>query len=412
VQDQTAGAFAIGDAPAAGRAAISHADDRRAAADIAAHGVAANDLAARNRAAGGRALDDPAEDRQVDDHRATHGRAAEGPAAEDRTVAGRLAEGSAAGDPVLGESAADPRVGEALAAQGHAADDRGADVDPVAGSAGADMAWPDLELVSPWADSRVAGKASAIGPVGGRAAAPDAVGCVVVLDVVRAGAAQSEVGGLLREVGDRVTRRIPTGARLRGEADGSALSVVLSGRERSVAIDWMHQTLPAVFAEVADLETPSPWAKGTALRAAVHDTNGPVGAQLLQRLDLVAPQVDGGRARHDPRPPVVRWGVPILAGSGGRRRRPDDGYSTEVPGDDCLNSRRTDETARPETPPAEVAHGPTAHVAGGQAEADGVAAPVSANSQKQTHEEESEFSVEGLGLADLLAGALAAYRGI
>jgi hypothetical protein len=50
---------------------------------------------------------------------------------------------------------------------------------------------------------------------------------------------------------------------------------------------------------------------------------------------------------------------------------------------------------------------------GDRAEADGVAAPVSANSQKQTtDEEESEFSVEGLGLADLLAGALAAYRGI
>jgi hypothetical protein len=265
-----------------------------------------------------------------------------------------------------------------------------------------------LDLVSPWADSRMAGKASAVG----RAAAPDAVGCVVVVDVVRAGAAQSEVGGLLREVGERVTRRIPTGARLRGEADGSALSVVLSGRQRSVAVDWMHQTLPAVFAEVADLDTPSPWPTGTALRAAVHDTNGPVGAQLLQRLDLMAPQVDGGRAQHDPPPPVVRWGVPIRAGSGGRRRRPDDGHSTEVPGDDRPNSRQTDEIARPETPPAEVAHGQTAPAAGDQAEAEGVAAPVSADSQKQTREEESEFSVEGLGLADLLAGALAAYRGI
>jgi hypothetical protein len=163
---------------------------------------------------------------------------------------------------------------------------------------------------------------------------------------------------------------------------------------------------------VADLDTPSPWPTGTALRAAVHDTNGPVGAQLLQRLDLMAPQVDGGRARHDPPAPVVRWGVPILAGSGGRRRRPDDGHSTEVPGDDRPNSRQTDEIARPETPPAEVAHGQTAPAAGDQAEAEGVAAPVSADSQKQTREEESEFSVEGLGLADLLAGALAAYRGI
>jgi hypothetical protein len=134
---------------------------------------------------------------------------------------------------------------------------------------------------------------------------------------------------------------------------------------------------------------------------------------LLQRLDLVAPQADGGRARHDPPPPVVRWGVPIRAGSGGRRRRPDTGHSTEVSGDDSPADRQSDETARSETAPAEVAHGQTAQAAGDRADADGVAAPVSENSQRQTpDEEESEFSVEGLGLADLLAGALAAYRGI
>ena len=46
----------------------------------------------------------------------------------------------------------------------------------------------------------------------------------------------------------------------------------------------MHRTLPAVFRDSADPGDPV-LPVGTALRATVHDTEGPVGAQLLQRLE-------------------------------------------------------------------------------------------------------------------------------
>ena len=162
----------------------------------------------------------------------------------------------------------------------------------------------------------------------GVAAAPgvgrDAVGCVVTVDVVRAGA-QVRDRELLNAVGERLDGLLPAGTRLRFEADGSAVSVVLPGRARSDATEWMHRTLPAVFADVAGiprLARPT----GTSLRAAPHDTEGPVGAQLLQRLDLGTARAGARRARQDDiQPPLtVRWGVPIRAGSGGRRRRAYD----------------------------------------------------------------------------------------
>ena len=167
---------------------------------------------------------------------------------------------------------------------------------------------------------------AAVGSVDRRVAVgTDAVGCVVVIDAVRAGAPVPE-RELLREVGSRLTGRIPASARLRCEPDESALSVVLPGRERSAATDWMHQTLPAVFADMDELGESRRWLAGTTLRAAVHDTVGPVGAQLMQRLDPVTPWSPAPRTRHNAAPAaVVRWGVPILAGSGGRRRRADDG---------------------------------------------------------------------------------------
>nr|MBA3907952.1 hypothetical protein [Pseudonocardiales bacterium] len=132
-----------------------------------------------------------------------------------------------------------------------------------------------------------------------------AVGCVVVIDVVRAGASVPDVAEVLREVSDRLTQRIPAGGRLRCEGDESALSVVLPGRTRSAATDWMQQTLPGVFADMADLGGAQRWATGTTLRAAVHDTDGPVGAQLLQRLDFVASRSPVTRAQHDVSPLAV-----------------------------------------------------------------------------------------------------------
>jgi hypothetical protein len=163
---------------------------------------------------------------------------------------------------------------------------------------------------------------------------------------------------------------------------------------------------------------------GSALRAAVHDTDGPVGAQLLQRLDCV-------RAGRDQAPPVpVRWGVPIAPGSGGRRRADDvegavpvgpdgpqrgrhrqgpdgllaatPGEATDIPGASAGGNQRTDD-----------ARGCARGRSAGGAAAGGLAvASAASDDELPPSNDDTELSVEGLGLADLLAGALAAYRAI
>ncbi len=149
---------------------------------------------------------------------------------------------------------------------------------------------------------------------------PEAVGCVVTVDLVCASTPLTEgAAPLLRHVRERLASRVPARARLRLDDAEAVLSVVLPGQERSIAADWMHRTLPAVFHDAVDPACVVLLPPGTALRATLHDTNGPVGAQLLQRLERVR------GSRGDARPVPVRWGVPISPGSGGRRRRPDGG---------------------------------------------------------------------------------------
>ena len=153
---------------------------------------------------------------------------------------------------------------------------------------------------------------------GGDRVAASAMGCVVVVDVVCAGAAVPAGTALLARLVAELTNRIPSGARMRLDESESTLSVVMPGQERAVAAGWMHRTLPGVFHDVAASDDGA-LPVGSALRATVHDTDGPVGAQLLQRLDA-------GRPGPVTAPLVpVRWGVPIAPGSGGRRRRPEDG---------------------------------------------------------------------------------------
>ncbi|HEX5813199.1 MAG TPA: hypothetical protein VFY38_13920 [Pseudonocardia sp.] len=306
-------------------------------------------------------------------------------------------------------------------------------------------------------DDGVTGEHSAADPGIGR----DAVGCVVTVDVLRAGA-QVRDRELLDAVGERLDAPLPTDARLRFEADGSAVSVVLPGWRRSDATEWMHRTLPAVFAEVAGAARPAR-PTGTSLRAASHDTDGPVGAQLLQRLDLGTAKSGARRARQDDiQPPLtVRWGVPIRAGSGGRHRQPADGSAAHRPDDDTDVPRADGDLPAGATGRLQAKDGPRAEgdrsagVAGHRDMAGDPASPTGrlqakdgpraegdrsagaagqpavgsdvrvgaagqslppdvqapADHRGSTGDEEA-FSVEGLGLADLLAGALAAYRGI
>jgi hypothetical protein len=121
------------------------------------------------------------------------------------------------------------------------------------------------------------GAAPVLEPVG-----PDVEGSVVAIDVVRDGRryAGRRAAAVVRALADRLIDRLPSGARLRfDEAD--ALSVVLSGWERGDAAAWMHRTLPGLLTGVTTADD----MPGAHLRAAVHDADGPVGAQILQRLD-------------------------------------------------------------------------------------------------------------------------------
>ena len=254
---------------------------------------------------------------------------------------------------------------------------------------------------------------------------PGVVGCVVVVDLVCAGEPVTAGAALLGGVTERLADQIPGGARLRLDDAGSALSVILPEQDRTSACDWMHRTLPAVFrATAAPREPVLP--VGTALRATVHDTDGPVGAQLLQRLD---------RARRGDAPSVpVKWGVPIAAGSGGRRRRPDgESPPSERPAEvrtcpeDRASMRGAYQAARwgrhrqSQDGAAErsaVIARPSPVVRASDPEPPREPLPKAANdvetvgSRDGAVGDDAELSVEGLGLADLLAGALAAYRAI
>jgi hypothetical protein len=133
----------------------------------------------------------------------------------------------------------------------------------------------------------------------------------------------------------------------------------------------MHSTLPGLFEDfVPDEDMP-----GIQLRAAVHDTDGPAGAQLLCRLDRSRRRHATGDAlgagplwRSLPSEPVA------APAAGGRRHRRGPDEPAEHPA-------ATGQDVVPDVPPV-----------GGQGG--------------------RPDSTDGLGLADLLAGALAAYRGI
>ncbi len=203
---------------------------------------------------------------------------------------------------------------------------------------------------------------------------PEAEGCVVVIDLARDGRrfAGRRAGGVVRALADRLGDRLPSGARVRHD-DGDALAVVLPGWSRSPATEWMHRTLPGLFEDfVPDEDMP-----GTQLRAAVHDADGPVGAQLLQRLDRPRRR----RAPGDALSTGPLWGsLPAEAvataaspAGGGRRHRRD----AEEPSEPAATSQDVLQDAP---------------------------SPAGRSAQPD--------STDGLGLADLLAGALAAYRGI
>jgi hypothetical protein len=106
-------------------------------------------------------------------------------------------------------------------------------------------------------------------------------GCAVVVDIARDGRrfAGPRAAAVVRSIADLLAGHLPAGTQSRfGDAD--ALVVSGPGWSRADATDWMHRTLPGLLdGFVAGEEFP-----GAQLRVAVHDADGPVGAQILQPL--------------------------------------------------------------------------------------------------------------------------------
>jgi hypothetical protein len=110
---------------------------------------------------------------------------------------------------------------------------------------------------------------------------PQDDGCAVVVDIARDARrfAGPRAAAVVRSVADLVADRLPAGAHSRF-GDSDTLVVTGPGWSRADATDWMHRTLPGLldgFVVAEDLP-------GAQLRVAVHDADGPVGAQILQPL--------------------------------------------------------------------------------------------------------------------------------
>ena len=234
-----------------------------------------------------------------------------------------------------------------------------------------------------------------------------AVGCVVALDVIRGGRrfVGRRTASVVRAVADRLADRLPTGAQLRRE-DADALAVVLPGWSRAAATDWMRRTLPVLLeGHVADEDM-----SGMQLRAAVHGSDGPVGAQILQPLDRAAGTQRGPASRG----PVDEPG----AGVDDRRARgaatgpwraagPESRAPEEPPGTDPRpGNGRHDAAGRAPFRAADR------RSADGPAGRGGPRRATEPTTDGPSAERSSPPATDGLGLADLLAGALAAYRGI
>ncbi|WP_281689832.1 hypothetical protein [Pseudonocardia thermophila] len=204
-----------------------------------------------------------------------------------------------------------------------------------------------------------------------------ALGCAVVIDLARDGRrfAGLRAASVIREFAEVLSEHVPDGSRMRFD-EPYVLALVLPGWEATKATRWMYRTLPALLADFAASED----IPGVQLRATVHDVDGPFGAQLLHRIDA-GKLLPGARHRAAP------------------RRKGDK------PGSDREPAAQLDEQA--DSGDGEQTEIDSATVA---AENNGVNSTTSDAGEKAAPFIPAD--AEGLGLADLLAGALAAYRSI
>lgn len=217
---------------------------------------------------------------------------------------------------------------------------------------------------------------------------PGAVGCAVVVDLARDNRrfAGLRAATVIREVAELVAEHLPPGSRLRFD-EPHVLALVLPGWAGPEATRWMYRTLPRLLAGF----TASEDIPGVQLRATVHDVDGPVGAQLLHRVDAAR------------------------AGAGGRHGAVPGRAGFQPPAQDPRPERRSRSAA---DSPAEPAARPAAEHRNGDAEHPAerpAAQPAEQPDEQPEKADPAPFTpadADGLGLADLLAGALAAYRSI
>jgi len=219
------------------------------------------------------------------------------------------------------------------------------------------------------------------------------MGCTVVIDLARDGRrfAGIRAATVIREVAELVAEHVPGGSRVRFD-EPDVLALVLPGWAGPDATRWMYRTLPGLLAGF----TASEDIRGVQLRATVHDVDGPVGAQLLHR-------IDGGRG-----------GAGGRHGADAEAESPRTARPAREAADRAIDRPAPRAADRPPPRPVERA----AHRAADRPVRDDVAGATQDRVKPDTPAPAptpapfTEAEADGLGLADLLAGALAAYRSI
>ncbi|GEL20891.1 hypothetical protein [Pseudonocardia asaccharolytica] len=234
---------------------------------------------------------------------------------------------------------------------------------------------------------------------------PPEPGLVVVLELV---AGDTRVTGraaraAMRRVGRRLGGDLPPGARVRDEGP-DAVGVVLPASSRASADGWLR----SVLGDLVDGLPAADELEGVVLRATTAGAADAPGVEILQKLGPShageetagadpAPTFESRGTRHatDGRPPFRPGNLDIAPGSGGRRhRRASAEATTALPA--ITVATKTD---RPHS--------------GTHADTDrGAATTPDADTQHDAAPPDPEPDLANLGLADLLAGALAAYRGM
>ena len=264
--------------------------------------------------------------------------------------------------------------------------------------------------------------ASAPPPAGGpatRTTDPETPGASVDefwigIDVARDGRrfAGPRAAAVLRALAGRLHRHLPPGASLVGD-DRDGLSIRLPTAGHAAASGWVNRTLPGLL---DDLTLDDDLAR-LHLRSAVHGPGGPVGAQLLVRLDRTHPRAPagGGPAAGEPQrpsPPMRVAGRDAAASessSAGSSGPPDqhDELTPAVPDRPAAPPQATAPVGRHDATGRTPFRPPSGLRRGGSGSRRRRSVPEPASDQPA-----GSTGTDGLGLADLLAGALAAYRGI